>query len=281
MPKKKSTFSLDFFLVLYSMGALVARYYLRYGAADLPEDGQPPKMTWAGTRLVDKLVMVAPPNAGSLKAFLALVNGIRPEILLPHYSSSVLGTMPSLYQLLPRGRHRALLDELGRPIQNIFEPSLWERNGWGLSNPTEDNVLKMLLPEIEDQETRRRIALEHQRKALLRGEQFARALDLPAKPSAATHLFLIAGDAVQTNKTARVDSEGQVTIIETAAGDGTVLRSSALMDERLSTDRTARLISPIPWEQVLFLSSDHRGLTEDPAFTDNILYFLLESPRKK
>jgi len=34
---------------------------------------------------------------------------------------------------------------------------------------------------------------------------------------------------------------------------------------------------PIEWDQVLFLFSDHLDLTKKPAFTDNLLYFLLES----
>jgi hypothetical protein len=60
---------------------------------------------------------------------------------------------------------------------------------------------------------------------------------------------------------------------------GTVLRISALGDERLIDTRTSRLISPIQWSQVLFLFSNHLDLTRHPAFTDNLLYFLLESQK--
>jgi len=69
-----------------------------------------------------------------------------------------------------------------------------------------------------------------------------------------------------------------VKIVGNGPGDGTVLRSSALMDERKAGDLSQRLISPIHWSQVHFIFSDHLGLTKDAAFTDNILYFLLESP---
>jgi hypothetical protein len=61
-------------------------------------------------------------------------------------------------------------------------------------------------------------------------------------------------------------------------GDGVVLRRSALLDERQGDAALGRLISPIGWYQSLFLFSDHLGLTKDPAFTDNVLHFLLESP---
>ena len=39
----------------------------------------------------------------------------------------------------------------------------------------------------------------------------------------------------------------------------------------------SRLISLIQWNQVLFLFSNHLDITKAPAFTDNLLYFLLES----
>ncbi len=60
--------------------------------------------------------------------------------------------------------------------------------------------------------------------------------------------------------------------------DGSVLRSSALMDERVGGRWTARLQTPVTWTSVRFLFNDHLGMTKDPAFTDNVLYLLLEAP---
>jgi hypothetical protein len=52
------------------------------------------------------------------------------------------------------------------------------------------------------------------------------------------------------------------------------------MDERAGRGETSsRLVSPIAWSDVTFLFTDHVGLTKYPAFTDNVLYLLLESPR--
>ena len=64
-----------------------------------------------------------------------------------------------------------------------------------------------------------------------------------------------------------------------APGDGTVLRSSVLMDENIGTGRVGRLNSPIGWTGVHFLFRDHLGLTKDPGFSDNLLYFLFERPK--
>ena len=54
----------------------------------------------------------------------------------------------------------------------------------------------------------------------------------------------------------------------------------ARLDERGPDSQTSRLSSPIGWKQVMFLFSDHRNITNDPTFTDNLLYILLERPRE-
>ena len=51
------------------------------------------------------------------------------------------------------------------------------------------------------------------------------------------------------------------------------------MDERVGSNWMPMLKSPIRWSHVTFLFTDHIGLTRDPAFTDNVLYLLLEDPR--
>lgn len=268
-----------FDIVAHSMGGLVARYYLRYGAADLPEDGSLPELTWAGTRHVDHLVLIGTPNAGSLGSLRNLIYGVSPETLFPHYSAAVLSTMPAMYQILPRGRHLPLVRANGQPVNDLFDPELWKSQQWGLADPEQDEFLEMLLPDIDRPEQRRKIALDHQAKALRRARQFTSAMDVPAKPPDSLKVLLIAGDSEKTIKTAQIDPEGGIKIIKTGPGDGTVLRSSALMDERMVDNFNRRLVSPIHWDQVFFVFSDHLGITKDPSFTDNVLYFLLESPR--
>jgi hypothetical protein len=172
-----------------------------------------------------------------------------------------------------------LLREDGQPVEDLYDPELWKKQQWGLADPEQDHILKLLLPEVESREQRLEIALDHQAKALRRARQFTSALDVPAKPPGSLKLFLVTGDAEETKMTAQINPEGGIKIIKIGPGDGTVLRSSTLMDERMADNLQSRLISPIHWDQVLFIFSDHLGLTKDPAFTDNILYFLLESPR--
>jgi hypothetical protein len=182
--------------------------------------------------------------------------------------------------MLPRGRHYALLDTAGQPIEDLFDPKLWERQEWGLADPGETDNIRHLLPHVNDEVERRQIALDYQEKVLQRADHFTKAIDLPVKPPGSVRLMIVVGDAVPTKQTARIKkSGGRLEIVAKGPGDGVVLGRSALMDERRWDSAFSRLTSPIFWDQTLFLFSDHIGLTKAPAFTDNVLYFLLEHPR--
>lgn len=287
--KYQQRFDLDkpdikFDIVAHSMGGLLTRYFLRYGSQDLPTDGSIPTPTWAGAEYVDRAILIGTPNAGSMEALVRLVEGEDIGPLLPFYPPALLGTFPSTYQLLPRSRHQLVVrnGHKNDPIEDIFDPALWQQMGWGLAAPQQAPMLEILLPEVANPDQRRAIALRAQRKALDRARAFTQALDLAAAPPPGLALFLVAGDAIPTAQIASVNTtDGRIRIIETAAGDGVVLRSSALMDERLGQSWSPQLISPIDWQGVLFLFSDHLGLTRDPAFRDNVLYWLLEQPRRK
>jgi hypothetical protein len=190
--------------------------------------------------------------------------------------------MPAAYQLLPRARHGALVDAAdSSAVDSLYDPSLWRQMEWGLADPDQDEVLQALLPDVEERTERRRIALDHLDKSLRRARQFTRALDRPAPRPDSLDLKLIAGDAEPTPARMRVDrSTGRLTPFSTAPGDGTVLRSSALMDERVGGDWAPTLVSPVDWSAVTFLFAEHVAMTSDPAFTDNLLYFLLVRPRQ-
>ena len=269
-----------FDIVAHSMGGLLTRYYLEYGDARLPEDGTLPPVTWAGARYVERAVLIGTPNAGSAQGLIDLVEGRRFPFPLPSYAPEILGTMPSIYQLLPRTRHAAVVeaaDPDGAPV-DLLDRAVWIERGWGLAAPSADRVLRWLLPGTADPEARRRIALEHLGKVLGRARQFQAALDRPAVPPPGLALYLFAGDAKPTPAVVAADRAGKLTIRQRAPGDGTVLRTSAVLDERLGGAWTPGLVSPIPWRDVTFVFSDHLAMTRDPAFSDNILFRLLESP---
>lgn len=270
-----------FDIVAHSMGGLIARYYLEYGDTDLPSDGSRPQINWAGAEHVARLVMIGTPNAGSLDAIANLVQGETLSRFLPKYEAAVLGTMPALYQLLPRSRQHPVVAEGDRRAVDIMDPRVWGQFRWGLLDPRQQHVLKELLPEVADPNERYQIAYDHLTKCLSRANAFHAALDASASPPDGTTIHLIAGDAHPTITQYRVDNRGALTMTAMQPGDGRVSRPSALMDERYSNgvQWTRRLVTPIKWTSVNFLFADHLGLTSDPGFTDNVLFLLLESPR--
>lgn len=268
-----------FDIVAHSMGGLLARYFLMYGDADLPEDGSIPVVTWAGAGYVEKVIIVGTPNAGAVGAVETLVKGRDIGPFLPEYAPAIIATMPSLYQQLPRTRHGAVVDENGNRL-DLMDPEVWITLGWGLADPKQDEVLAWLLPDVSDPVGRREIALDHLRKSLKRGKEFEDAIDAPAEPPPGLKLYLVTGDAILTGSGLRVDtSTGKFEVSQYSPGDGTVTRASALMDERVGGYWTSSLASPIKWSNVMFLFSDHLGLTKSPAFSDNVLYILLEEQK--
>lgn len=293
-------YDVKFDIVAHSMGGLLTRYMLRYGDADLPDEGEMPAVTWAGAEHVDRVVLIGTPNAGTVNALEQLVNGAKFSPFFAAYSPAILGTMPSLYQLLPRDRHRRVVYKnrpvaddwvmsiapRDRPEPSLFSARTWSWYGWGMASPDQDRELARLLPGVESPEKRREIAMDHLRRCLARAERFHAALDVPAALPDDLSLTLYAGDGVETRDLAVVNHPGHISRFTNTPGDGVVTRESALMDERMGNasgggEWSPHLVSPIDWTDVNFLFTDHLGLTSNPVFADNVLYLLLESPNRK
>ncbi len=166
-----------------------------------------------------------------------------------------------------------------KPVEDILDPELWKRMGWGLASPAQEQVLAQLMPDTDPGERRRR-ALSLQVRILGRAKQFMDALDRPATPPSHLKIYLVAGDALETPKRLSVGSkDGEIRVLDTGKGDGVVLRQSALLDERLGAEWSPRLRSPIEFRATLFLPYEHLKLTSNRTFRDNLLYWLLDEPR--
>ena len=285
----KKNFGIDdadvkFDIVAHSMGGLVTRYMLRYGDQQLPSDGSLPALTWAGAKYVNKVILVGTPNAGSADALVDLVNGRdigRP--FLPYYQPALMGTFVSVYEMLPRARHGHVFfdGDKSKPVEDLFDPALWRRMKWGLVDPRQDEVLKNLMPLVTDPVKRKDTADALLTRILLEAKSFTGALDVPVKTPKGLEIILVAGDATPTSKDVSIDSStGKLSVVGLGDGDGTVLRTSALMDEREGGDWQPYVQSPIDYRSVTFLPDDHLGLTKSIVFQDNVLYWLLEAPPK-
>ena len=270
-----------FDIVAHSMGGLVLRYFLQYGGQLIPYDGSLPRLNWAGANDVETAVIVGTPNGGSLKVMDRLISGLPKTPLTPAYGPMITGTMPSLYQLMPRTRHKPFRTRGESESPDLFDPDLWLRMQWGLANKSRESELAKLLQGVSSASERRDTAFEHLHKCLKNANAFHAAMDfnVSARP-AHLRLHLIAGDGKRTPLLCTASKDNQkLEFLRYAPGDGTVLRSSALLDERVGSDWTPRIVSPLQWDSVMFLPSSHMGLTRHPVFIDNVLYLLLEKPR--
>ncbi|MEM9012057.1 MAG: hypothetical protein AAGE18_12570 [Pseudomonadota bacterium] len=272
-----------FDFIAHSMGSLVVRYWMMYGAQDLPEDGSLPELTWAGARRAACVVYVAPPNLGSVTAFTSITRGRSFGPLQPVYPPGLIGTHVSTYQLMPRTRHGRIRtgEGEGRSIGDIYDAALWDDRGWGLLDPAEDAFLARLLPDAGTRTARRGLARRHLERVLKRAEQFQRAIDRPGTPRA-TDLFLVVGTGRDTPAAAVLPSApgGEVTLLE-EEGDGVVLRASALSEDDQGGHRADGPRRPIRYRTVLLLPDDHVSLTRNVVFADNLHYWLLDAPRRR
>ncbi len=269
-------YDVQFDLMGHSMGGLVSRYYMRYGTADLPAEGEKPNVTWAGSKYVDRVVIIGTPNAGYLDTIIEMTKGLD----LPACPPAVLGTWATYYQMMPVPSRRSVVyaDNPDKAV-DMFDVNVWIKMKWGLANPKADNVLKVLLPEIKDVKERRKIAIGHLTKCLKRAKLFIEVMAVKSTPPKDVKMFLIMGNALHTTRRAKADSKtGALTVIETAAGDGKVTRSSAIFDERAGERWTPFVRSPIGWRVMIQLRAAHMGLTTDPVFKDNILFLLNSLP---
>ncbi|MDA8020277.1 MAG: hypothetical protein MPN21_22800 [Thermoanaerobaculia bacterium] len=274
-----------FDLVAHSMGGLLTRYYLRYGARDvlLAEEGIP-EVTWEGARRIDRAILVAPPNRGTAKALRNLANG-EDSFFLPAYEPALVATWASVPQMFPPPEPGLLRDESGRSVDlDYFDASIWREHRWGPYRPEQDDVIARLLPRVEDPDERLRRLSAFFEASLKRGERFVRALNSPAPPPPRTSIHLFTGDADATLARGRVVRKNSLfqlvfqesSPLHTEPGDGSVTRRSALADLRPAPSR-GRLRSSVPWTSIVFLSDRHAGFLSNRVFQDNLLYLLLET----
>ena len=274
-------YDVKFNIIAHSMGGLLTRYFLRYGNQDLPKDGSLPELTWSGTENVNKVFLIGTPNGGSVYSLNDLINGKKLAPVIPHYHAGILGTLPAVYELMPRTRHGAVFTNVNgvEKSLDIFDIQLWSDNGWGLLDPEQEFILKWILPDVESKEERREIAKIQLKKYLDHTKQFHKSLDLKASPPPnSIKINAIAGDSIKTFSRLEVLDNGKVKFKGKVPGDGLVTRTSVLLDERVGNEWKPFLPTPIHWDNVLFLFTDHVGLTKSPIFADNILHSLLEAP---
>lgn len=275
-------FDVHFDLIGHSMGGLVSRYYLRYGTADLPEENEAPNVTWAGAKYVDRMIILGTPSAGYLDTLLEMQKGRE----MPPFPPALISTWLTYYQMMPDASTKSVVYE-NDPDKavDIYDFQTWIRMKWGLANPKQEEVFKVLMPNIQDKTKRRLIAFDHLKKCLKRARKFKRTMNIRAEHPPTLKMYLVLGNAVRTTRRARVNPKtGGLTVTDDdyGPGDGKVLSSSAMYDERAGQKTWLPFFySPIDWDSIIQLRAAHMGITTDPAFKDNILFLLNSMPGNK
>lgn len=268
-----------FNVIGHSMGGLIARYYLRFGAAEAADDAP---VTWAGARRIRTLVLVATPSGGSLPALDALLNGSRVGFSSATLAAPVIGRFPSLYHLLPTGGTNALLDERREPITaDLHDPATWERFAWRPFGERRRST------DEPDPEPHRAFV----RRVLSRTGAFHRALARPPATPCPARVVVLGGDTLPTLGRAIVPSRPGAPVrfepwtrseaeamIE--AGDARVTRAS-LLASHLAPSEGQEPACGIPEVSQAFLgAAEHHGIYGEPTFQSLLLKILLRSPAR-
>lgn len=273
-----------FNVIGHSMGALVARYYLRYGAAEL---GPGLEVTWAGARRIRNLVLVAPPNGGSIGALDAVLNGSRVGLSYTTLAASVVARMPSIYQLLPPKGARPLVDGRGREAGDLHEAATWERLGFGPFRPfppRRHGDESETQPEHDDH-------VRFLEAALLRARIFHDALTAPAKKPCPVRVVVLGGDCLPTPARALVQgargtpprldpwtrAESELLL---EAGDGRVTRASAAGAHLPAAEDSESGTGYVEVTQAVFGDAEHHGIYAEPTFQSLLLRLLLRPDRR-
>ncbi len=271
-----------FDLIGHSMGGLVARYYIQYGAAPLGSGNDPlPTPNWAGAKNVEKVIVAGTPNGGYADTFIELLDGLQLLPLAPVYPAGVIGTFPSYYQMLPDPGFKAVRYADSQQPVDVFDVSLWKKYRWGIlsESPANQQLLAELLPQLTPT-ARQRAVLAQLEYCLDAGRRFklamAREMGAPPPP---TRFYLFAGDGMLTNHTLEVHPvTGVVSVAKQEPGDGKITSTSARFDRRDGGHWSFHMNSPIHWQAVHYLPGAHMGIMSSDSFMDNLRFILMVEP---
>ena len=234
--------NLKFDIVAHSMGGLVARYAAMYGAADLPRGEGRPVVTWAGARHIARIILLGPPNQGSMSAFKAFINGfdiIGFQVKLPfvqNLSKFDVFTIPTAFENLPaKGVFHAFDDELKPLDVDLYDPKSWSTYGW---NPIEDKDFSKQFSAAEQKNARAYFTT-----ILGRTRRLHEALDIPLDKPSPVPVNVIGADCKETLEA----------VVVTKKADGTW---STLTKAESFTNAAGRKLTSEEVKKVLYATGD-------------------------
>jgi pimeloyl-ACP methyl ester carboxylesterase len=264
-------------LIAQSAGGLVARYYVKYGTADVLDQEPLPPPTYAGTQHVAQVIMLGTPNNGSLETFQLLHQGFRVPNM-GRFTPAMVFTMPAAYQLLPHEEETVFLDGSGRPLEvSLYDPANWETYGWSVFSPEHLTTSQQQLAQ-----QRRFLSL-----ALRRARRFHRALDQGNPADDPVEYVLLGSDCRSTLRRVELTQDGavwrtrfqsedrQLSAKLFGLGDGSVTKESLLGSHRTGISQDDLAFSALHVASAVFVCESHLQLTQNLTALDNLLHALL------
>lgn len=260
-------------LVGHSMGGVVIRYYLRYGGRDVLRGRDCPigsgdrhaRINRPGADAVAGAVFLGVPHRGSALAFRTLVSDFTLWRVLPITLREPVFSMPSAWQLLPRGRTDGtvpLLVEVGgggvRDVP-LYTPRTWTERRWifaDWSDPARRAFLEAMLRRAE--------AFQRSLDGLHAAEAKTPRLNVYSACRPTLARGILTPDGLRF--AGRDDRDDPFYGRTYDPGDGVVTESSARLPAA-------------PSLQALPTCASHNGYHEDPAVVRDVVAFLSE-PRR-
>jgi len=279
-------------IVAHSMGGLVTRYFLRYGAQDvLPmlhrDDFRVPD---AGAGKVRTAILLGTPNLGSAGSLHGFIEGA--AVGLRRIPTEVLATMPSAFQLFPHPINDWLLDIRGEPLdRDVFDVEIWRRFQWSVFSP---EAIARLHARGADPAALQRLFEAN----LERARRFVWSLSVQPERDAGVRIVVFGGDCSLTPARLLVEEMGGESVVRLypddiaqplpgvdygrlmlEPGDNQVTKPSLLAREKLdpTAERHRWLFFPMAYS--FFLCEEHQKLTGNLSFQDNLLNVLLSRER--
>jgi pimeloyl-ACP methyl ester carboxylesterase len=278
-------------IIAHSMGGLVARYYLRYGTADLL-DGNDFPVTQEGARRVRNLILLGTPNLGSILSLHGFLEGY--PVVLGRVPTEVFATMPSAPQLFPHPINDWIITPAGKPLdRDLFDAETWRRFGWSVFNPQVAQRIAAAPADPAAGRAQVELLQRYFAKHLERARRFVWSLTVKEE-SSPIHYVVFGGDCELTPARVLVEEDGGDSAIRLypgqirqpqpgvdygrlmlEPGDGSVTKASLLARQSLDPGVARHKYSYFPLAYAFFLCEEHTRLTGNVSFQDNLLNVLL------